>query len=68
MMALSKSFSTNGLHEKRCGIWYFWTIIHDEYLETKRLLLKISGFKELMENYPDGRASIEMREKWSFLY
>jgi phosphoenolpyruvate carboxylase len=41
----------------------FWTIIHDEYLETKRLLLKISGFKELMENYPDGKASIIMREQ-----
>ena len=41
----------------------FWTIIHTEYLETKRLLLKISGFTELMENYPDGKASVAMREK-----
>lgn len=41
----------------------FWQIIYDEFLETKRLLLKISGFKTLMENHPEGRASIEAREK-----
>jgi len=40
----------------------FWKIIYDEYLETKRLLLKIAGHSELMENYPDGKASIQMRE------
>lgn len=26
-------------------------------------MLKISGFQELMENYPDGKASIKMREQ-----
>jgi phosphoenolpyruvate carboxylase len=26
------------------------------------LLLKISGYTELMENYPDGKASIKLRE------
>jgi phosphoenolpyruvate carboxylase len=41
----------------------FWQIIYNEYLETKRLLLKIAGHKELMENYPDGKASIEIRER-----
>ena len=40
----------------------FWQIIYDEFLETKRLLLKIAGHLELMENYPDGKASIAMRE------
>lgn len=40
----------------------FWQIIYDEFLETKRLLLKIAGHVELMENYPDGKASISMRE------
>ena len=35
----------------------------DEFLETKRLLLKIAGHKDLMENYPDGKASIDMRER-----
>lgn len=41
----------------------FWQIIYDEFLETKRLLLKIAGHKELMENYPDGKASIDIREQ-----
>jgi phosphoenolpyruvate carboxylase len=40
----------------------FWEIIHEEYKETRRLLLKISGYKELMENYPAGYASIRLRE------
>lgn len=40
----------------------FWQIIYDEYLLTKRLLLKIAGHTELMENYPDGKVSIQMRE------
>ncbi len=41
----------------------FWQIIYDEFLETKRLLLKIAGHQELMENYPDGKASIAVREQ-----
>ncbi len=41
----------------------FWQIIYDEFLETKRLLLKIARHQELMENYPDGKASIAMREQ-----
>ena len=40
----------------------FWKLIYEEYKTTKRLLLKITGHKELMENYPDGKASIEVRE------
>ena len=40
----------------------FWQIIFDEYSLTKRLLLKIAGHAELMQNYPDGKASIQMRE------
>jgi phosphoenolpyruvate carboxylase len=41
----------------------FWQIIFDEFSATKRLLLKIADHKELMENYPDGKASIAMREQ-----
>ena len=41
----------------------FWKLIYREYQTTKRLLLKITGHKELMENYPDGKASIEVREE-----
>jgi len=41
----------------------FWQIIYNEFLETKRMLLKIAGHETLMENYPDGKASIDTREK-----
>lgn len=64
MMALCKSFlPLTSYIQKDKEFGEFWNIINDEYNETKRLLLKISGFKELMENYPDGKASIDIREK-----
>jgi len=63
MMSLSKSFFPLTAYMKNDPEFGdFWTIIYDEYKETRRLLLKISGYKELMENYPDGWASIKMRE------
>jgi phosphoenolpyruvate carboxylase len=40
----------------------FWQIIYDEFLLTKKLLLQITNYTELMENYPESRASILMRE------
>lgn len=64
MMALSKSFfplTAYMKNDKEFG--EFWQLIYSEFLETKRLLLKLSGYKELMENYPDGKASVELREK-----
>lgn len=63
MMSLSKSFFPLTAYmkdDKEFG--EFWQIIYDEFLESKRLLLKISGYDELMENYPDGKASIKLRE------
>jgi phosphoenolpyruvate carboxylase len=64
MMALSKSFfplTAYMKNDKEFG--EFWQLIYTEFLETKRLLLKLSGYNELMENYPDGKASVELREK-----
>lgn len=63
MMSLAKSFFplTQYMKEdKEFGA--FWQIIFDEFEQTKRLLLKIAGHQELMENYPDGKASVKMRE------
>ena len=63
MMSLAKSFFPLTQYmkaDKEFGA--FWQIIFDEFQETKRLLLKIAGHKELMENYPDGKASVKMRE------
>jgi phosphoenolpyruvate carboxylase len=63
MMALAKSFFPLTAYMKEDPEFgAFWQIIYDEFLETKRLLLKIAGHKDLMENYPDGKASIETRE------
>ena len=63
MMSLTKSFFPLTAYMKDdAEFGEFWQIIYDEFLETKRLLLKISGYKKLMENYPDGKASIKMRE------
>jgi phosphoenolpyruvate carboxylase len=64
MMSLAKSFfPLTAYMKKDPEFGTFWQIIYDEFLETKRLLLKIAGHKELMENYPDGKASIEIRER-----
>ena len=63
MMSLAKSFFPLTQYMKKdAEFGDFWQIIYDEFEETKRLLLKIAGHKELMENYPDGKASVKMRE------
>lgn len=63
MMSLTKSFFdlTQYMSEDE-EFGNFWNIINNEYLLTKRLLLKLTGYKELMENEPSGKASIEVRE------
>ncbi len=64
MMSLTKSFfELTEYMRKDKDFGEFWTIIYDEYQLTKELLLKISGNKELMENEPAGKASIQIREK-----
>ena len=64
MMSLTKSFfglTAYMADDKEFG--EFWKLIFTEYQTTKRLLLKLTGHKELMENFPVGKASIEMREQ-----
>ena len=63
MMSLSKSFF--GLTEymaKDEEFGDFWNILHEEYKTTKRLILKLTNYKELMQNNPVGKASIDIRE------
>jgi phosphoenolpyruvate carboxylase len=63
VMSLTKSFfelTAYMADDKEYG--EFWKLIFEEYKTTKRLLLKLAGHTELMENYPDGKASIEVRE------
>ena len=64
MMSLSKTFFPLTNYMKSDVVFGdFWQIIFDEYELTKKMLLKIANHKELMENYPDGKASIAMREQ-----
>ncbi|MDO7173492.1 phosphoenolpyruvate carboxylase [Mariniflexile sp. AS56] len=63
MMSLTKSFfDLTKYMSKDEEFGAFWNIIHDEYNTTKTLLLKLTGYEQLMENEPSGRASIEVRE------
>ena len=64
VMSLTKSFfglTAYMAEDEEFG--EFWTLIYEEYKTTKRLLLKLTGHTELMENFPVGKASIEIREQ-----
>lgn len=63
MMSLSKSFfdlTKYMADDEEFG--EFWNIIYEEFKTTKRLILKLTGYSELMENEPAGKASIQVRE------
>ena len=64
MMSLTKSFfalTAYMQNDKQFGD--FWNLIHDEFKLTREMILKLTGFEELMENEPAGRASIKVREE-----
>ena len=64
MMSLTKSFfglTAYMQNDKRFG--GFWNLIHDEFILTREMILKLTGFEELMENEPAGKASIKVREE-----
>jgi phosphoenolpyruvate carboxylase len=63
MMSLSKSFfELTKYMSDDPEFGEFWNIIYKEYQTTKELLLKLTGYTQLMENEPSGKASIEVRE------
>ena len=63
MMSLSKSFfELTQYMEKDEEFGEFWKIIYEEFLTTKRLILKLTDYAELMQNNKTGKASIDMRE------
>ncbi|WP_417557695.1 phosphoenolpyruvate carboxylase [Mesoflavibacter zeaxanthinifaciens] len=63
MMSLSKSFFdlTKYMSEDP-EYGEFWNIIYKEFETSKRLILKLTGYKELMQEEPAGKASINVRE------
>lgn len=64
MMSLTKSFFqlTEYMRDNK-EFGEFWQLIYDEYNLSKNLILKVTGYTELMQNSQAGVASIEMREK-----
>lgn len=64
MMSLTKSFfGLTAYMKDDPEFGEFWTIIHEEYKQSKRLMLEVSGLAELMDQEKAGRASIQEREK-----
>ena len=63
MMALTKSFfSLTKYMQEDAEFGAFWKLIYEEYITTKRLLLKLTGYDTLMQNQPVEKASIQVRE------
>ncbi len=63
MMSMKKSFfELTRYMEKDEEFSEFWQLIHNEFLNAKRLVLKLANIDELMQNYPVSKASIEVRE------
>ena len=63
MMSMKKSFfELTRYMEKDKEFGSFWTLIHNEFILSKRLVLKMANLTELMQNYPVSKASIEVRE------
>lgn len=63
MMSLSKSFfelTSYMADDPEYG--EFWKLIYAEYELSKRLILEVAGYTKLMENSPEGKASIDVRE------
>tara|TARA_B100000989_G_C19531208_1_gene470005 strand:- start:546 stop:3119 length:2574 start_codon:yes stop_codon:yes gene_type:complete len=64
MMSLNKSFFDLTAYMSKNEIYgEFWNIIFDEYLLTKKMVLKLTGYRNLMENEPANKASVDVREK-----
>ncbi len=64
MMSLTKSFFPLTAYMKNDEEFgEFWELIHEEFERSKRMLLKVTGYKDLMQNQPAGRASIQARER-----
>ena len=63
MMSLKKCyFELTSYMKKDPEYGAFWNVLYQEYLLSKKMLLQISGSKELMENESVSRESVEIRE------
>ncbi len=64
MMSLTKSFfGLTAYMQEDPEFGAFWELIYEEFERTKRILLKLTGYSELMQEEPAGKASIQERER-----
>jgi phosphoenolpyruvate carboxylase len=64
MMSMKKSFfDLTRYMQNDPEFGQFWELIFEEFTNTRRLVLKLANQKELMQNYPVAKASIEVREE-----
>lgn len=64
MQSMSKTnFTITKYMEKDPKFGEFWKIIHSEFLLSKEMVLKVSGYTELLEDNARSRLSIQLREK-----
>ena len=64
MMSLTKSFfELTSYMKKDKEFNEFWKIINKEYMLSKKMIIKLTGFSNLMENEKAGKSSIQIREE-----
>ena len=64
MMSLTKSFfELTSYMKKDKEFNEFWEIINKEYMLSKKMIIKLTGFSNLMENEKAGKSSIQIREE-----
>ena len=64
MMSLEKSFFKLTDYMKNDEEYGgFWNLIYNEYLRTKKYVLKLTKLNNLMDDQPAGKASIKIREE-----
>ncbi|MBN2235999.1 MAG: phosphoenolpyruvate carboxylase [Bacteroidales bacterium] len=64
MQSMSKTnFAITQYMENDPKFGGFWKLIHEEFLLSKEMVLKVSGYKELLEDNARSRMSIQLREK-----
>ncbi len=64
MMSLTKSyFQLTAYMKDDPEFGSFWELIHEEYLRSKAMILKVTGYNTLMEDSLSMRGSIKVREK-----
>ena len=64
MMSLEKSFFKLTDYMKNDEEYGgFWNLIYNEYLRTKKYVLKLTKLNNLMDDQPTGKASIKIREE-----